>query len=51
MGKIVNKFMIIDIFGYAGKSKKVAQILFGANKNMRNLLIRNLKSFKIQIKK
>ena len=51
LGRILNKYIILECFGYADKSKKIADLLHGASRNMRNLLIRNLKSFKLIIKK
>ena len=41
----------MDCLGFAGKSLKIAQLMHGTNRNLRKMLIRNFKSFKIIVKK
>jgi hypothetical protein len=50
-GKIKNKYIILECLGYSGKSQRLARMLHGANRNLRGLLIKNLKAFiKISVK-
>jgi hypothetical protein len=51
LGRLVSKFIIMDCLGFAGKSLKIAQLMHGANRNLRKMLIKNFKSFKIIVKK
>ncbi len=51
LGKIHNKHLILEIFGYAGKQNKIYKLLFGTNKNLRRLVLSNYKVFQKLAKK
>jgi hypothetical protein len=51
LGRLVSKFIIMDCLGFAGKSLKITQLMHGTNRNLRKMLIRNFKSFKIIVNK
>ncbi len=46
LGKIHNKHLILEIIGYFKQSRKLLKLMFHANRNMRNLLIKHFKIFK-----
>ncbi len=45
LGKIHNKYLIIEILSFADKSNKIYRLMFRANRNMRNLLVLNFRVF------
>ena len=51
LGKIHNKHLILEIFGFAGNQKQISNLLFGTNKNLRRLVLKNYKVFQKLAKK
>ncbi len=47
LGKIHNKHLILEILGYCEKSRKLLCIMFQSSRNMRELLIKNFRIFKV----
>lgn len=46
LGKIHNKHLILEIIGYFKQSRKLLKLIFHANRNMRDLLIKHFRIFK-----
>jgi hypothetical protein len=46
LGKIYNKHLILEIIGYFKQSRKLLKLIFHANRNMRDLLIKHFRIFK-----
>jgi hypothetical protein len=51
LGKIHNKHLILEIFGFAGKQNQIYKLLYGTNKNLRRLVLSNYKVFQKLAKK
>lgn len=51
IGKMKNKYLILEIFAYAYDLKKSGPMMFGTNRMLRVLMIRNLKAFSRIIRK
>ena len=51
LGKIHNKHLILEIFGFAGKQNQIHKLLYGTNKNLRRLVLSNYKVFQKLSKK
>ena len=45
LGKINNKYLILEIMGYSGSREKVSKKLFYTSKMLRVLIIRNRKAY------